>query len=354
MVIKKEQLDHQNMKKKQRISKSLATNIISHKENGDQYHTASFNDNELSDEDMTDHDSSYKKKSIDMNIVTNSSTKQMFKQISKQNISQSENTNEQLSKYTKTSGKNTFTNNKKSEMTCKSFGQMANSNDNHLCVTVSKSTTMMVDHENGTNNSHMCHAIAVGFQVKNGLQKPLFWLKWSIVINLLKMMTSEWKHPEFDNTKQVCIRKYTGGQYARLVNQKGWAEYQMFVTMKSDIRQYLTTVVTTLVEDVKAFLTCPIFESMYMDEMQKENCRMHSCIVKEQRRNFTSFTSMNTVWFKELSLNDFLIDEDIKEELISIYGNDISPNDLDEDEKSFFFIDNDVSQFGTSDIHVGT
>ena len=200
------------------------------------------------------------------------------------------------------------------------------------------------------HTSRLFHAVGVSFQVKTALHKPVFWLKWSIVVSLLQNLTYEDVHPYFSFMKQHCVRNNPGGQSFRLKNSKNWPEHQMFVMMQSDLDKDWKTVVALLVQHVKDFLTCPIFETMYMNSLQVENEGLHFCVAKDQEIFFKAFNAADTIQKEDVSLNDFLIDEDIREEMKYIYGVDRDVDDLDEGDKFFFFNNGDASQFGTSDV----
>lgn len=236
-------------------------------------------------------------------------------------------------------------------MTNKSFVKLVKNNINHLCVTVTKtSTTLLTINQ----QSFIKHMVGIGFQVKSGLHKPLFWLKWSMVVNMLKMLKYDDKHPALDYCKQVYVRKNAGGPSFRLKNSKNYPEHQMFIMLKSDVDQDWKQAVELVVDHVKDFLTCPVFQSQYMETILAENWKLHAYVAKDENENFKAFNQMDIVWLKELSLNEFLIDEDIKDEMSLIYGQNFHVDDLDEDVKEFCFIDGDASNFGISDVANGT
>ena len=111
--------------------------------------------------------------------------------------------------------------------------------------------------------------------------------------------------------------------------------------------------VQSLIKDIIQFLSCDAFKESYMQSLE-DNLGLLSCIRRDQDGIWTPFDSMTETVIKNKSINSFLCDEDIREEMVNLYGSVPNVNEMGDNEKKFFFENGDSSQFGKSPYDTGT
>ena len=128
---------------------------------------------------------------------------------------------------------------------------------------------------------------------------------------------------------------------------------QLFYLLIASVHSDWNNLVQNLINDVIQFLTCDAFKESYMQALE-DNIGLLACIRRDQTGIWTPFDGMTEIVTKDKSLNTFLCDEDIREEMIHLYGSIPDVSIMAENEKCFFFDNGDISQFGKSPYDTGT
>ncbi len=99
--------------------------------------------------------------------------------------------------------------------------------ESFLCVNVSKPFLTY------SKNYRDSLDVGIGFEMKSGFHDPLWWFKWIIVVNLMKNLDYEGKHPMFSFVTQHYVHKNPGGVSERAVNRGNYRTHQMFILLHS-------------------------------------------------------------------------------------------------------------------------
>ena len=174
------------------------------------------------------------------------------------------------------------------------------------------------------------------------------------VANLIQSFKHAGLHPFFNDIMDCDVRKNPGGLSEYQKNGSGYVQNQLFVLLIGDEGVDWQSFIDELSTDVHDFLTCPAFNEKYMLWLSGISSKLHDIVLKDKKKFFKDMVDMEKTISVGISLNTFLCDKDINNVMMSIYGCVPNFNEMGVEEKEFFFLNGDSSQFCTKPDKNGT
>jgi hypothetical protein len=177
----------------------------------------------------------------------------------------------------------------------------------------------------------------VSFQVTTGKnQMPLYWLHLDKVMNIMHLVNGDNVPPFLKHLYCKAIRNHPiEDNKAKMTN--GFEVKQLITTVSVHEDDSVDEIVDDMITHVLGFLSCEPFYKAY--ENQVSNYEKLGPRVKENKMEYTDqldklFPEMSDSY----SLNNFLLDEDIKEVMCSLFGNKLAKNVNKMSEENLHFL----------------
>ena len=119
--------------------------------------------------------------------------------------------------------------------------------------------------------------------------------------------------------KSILIRSEPGGISKRVIHKNAYPDYQLFIMLRVNSDDNIENTIQYVIDQVKNFITAPVFEEVFMEYIN-DGTNLYRFVAKDQQSNFKSMRDMDVMRVKDVALNHFLCDEDIREEMVELYG----------------------------------
>ena len=151
--------------------------------------------------------------------------------------------------------------------------------------------------------------------------------------------------------KSILIRSEPGGISKRVIHKNAYPDYQLFIMLRVNSDDNIENTIQYVIDQVKNFITAPVFEEVFMEQIN-DGTLLHKNISRDHEANFKPFQDLQVRRINHVALNHFLCDEDIRDEMVYIYGAIPILESLSEVE-IFFFKDKDSGNFRITDTSGG-
>ena len=204
-----------------------------------------------------------------------------------------------------------------------------------------------------TKNSDgkMVKHIVIAFELRKN-HTPVYWLKLEKIVQCMHSLD----HPDapqfFKNMLCVFIRSSPAGPGS--INQKklqggSYAMMQMFVLHElNQLKGTIDEQVSSIIDDLIQFLTCQHFIEEYLDLLKAAGMhKMLECINASKAYHIESLQKTTVNITRNLSLNSFLIDADMKGIYCKLHPEDgiMYPKMVDDKELDFYFEKGEIKNF---------
>lgn len=184
------------------------------------------------------------------------------------------------------------------------------------------------------------HNIVVSFQILAKWQQPLWWIKMEKVAVMLRSLEHDQAPVFFFKVHDGFVRANPGSlSSVRKENSSGFPFKQIFVIAKWWDAENVNDIVHEMTEKMLNYLKCKHFFPLYMKMIESDNGKgIFNKIMPLKDKEVKKFSDMKTSILENLSLDSFLLDNDIRGLYHELYGKgNIKFNDLSLNEKQFFF-----------------
>lgn len=212
----------------------------------------------------------------------------------------------------------------------------------HLSVKVTKPLDAFVDDEN-YGMSLQAKYFGVSFELFNKQQSPVFWIKMDKICQMMKSLENV-NAPDWMNDLDImCVRKHPGGISIKKTENLVYDHYQIFLLKKLDVSVDIDEYVNDMVDHFLQFLKMDHFKTIYMPILESMN-KLHKTVQLSEDKFFSYLQETKALVVNDLSLNSFLLDDDISKVMNHMMGtSNIDVAELSEAEK-VFSLKEDISE----------
>ena len=192
--------------------------------------------------------------------------------------------------------------------------------------------------------------IGVAFELQQCKDVPVFWIKVDKVQQMMRGLKHHDAPDWYSRLEEVYIRKNAGGISEKRSTKVIYHHQQLFMLMKLPTSADVGDEVDLMVEHVMEFLKMDHFKTIYLQLLfDSSSKKLYQTVIGSESTFFASLQKIESLISTDLSLNSFLIDEDIISVFQEIYGSrNIDVTSMTVSEKEFFFEGGDFSKFQSS------